>query len=96
LLDKSRWLSILVYNELIQSGIDPDRVLIEAALGGDEVDCVADISGEVALFELKDKEFNLREAYSFGAKVGIIKPRHAVVVTSSHIGAMPESISSER
>lgn len=86
LLDKSRWLSILVYEELIAAGVPAERVIIEATLGGDEVDCIADISGEVALFELKDKEFSLGEAYSFGAKIGIIKPRHAVVVTSVGVG----------
>jgi len=87
LLDKSRWLSIIVHQELIAAGIQPDRILIEAMLEGDEVDCVADVNGELTLFELKDKEFSLGEAYSFGAKIGIIEPMHGVIVTTAHVGA---------
>ncbi|WP_141715224.1 hypothetical protein [Micromonospora rhizosphaerae] len=87
LLDKSRWLSIIVHKELIAAGVEPDRILIEAMLEGDEVDCVADIGGELTLFELKDKEFSLGEAYSFGAKIGIIDPAHGVIVTTARVGA---------
>jgi hypothetical protein len=47
---------------------------------------LANISGELALFELKDKEFNLGNAYSFGAKIGIIRPRHPIIVSTEHVG----------
>ena len=47
---------------------------------------MSNISGELVLFELKDKEFNLGSAYSFGAKIGIVKPRHPVIVTTEHVG----------
>lgn len=87
LLDKSRWLSIIVHQELIAAGIQPDRILIEAMLEGDEIDCLADVNGELTLFELKDKEFSLGEAYSFGAKIGIIEPTHGVIVTTARVGA---------
>jgi hypothetical protein len=50
------------------------------------MDCIADVSGELAFFELKDKEFNLGSAYSFGAKIGIVRPQHPVVVTTEHVG----------
>ena len=86
LLDKSRWLSVLVYDALVKAGVAPERIVVEGTLGGDEVDCVAEISGELCLFELKDKEFNLGEAYSFGAKIGILSPEHAVVVTTAKVG----------
>jgi hypothetical protein len=86
LIDKSRWLSVLVYDDLVAAGVAPGRIIVEGTLGGDEVDCIAEISGELALFELKDKEFNLREAYSFGAKIGIVRPEHALVVTTSKVG----------
>jgi hypothetical protein len=35
---------------------------------------------------LKDKEFNLGGAYSFGAKIGIIGPAHPVIISSEKIG----------
>jgi hypothetical protein len=86
LLDGSRWLTILVLEELRAVGIPLDRILVEQQVGGDEIDCLADINGEVALFELKDKEFNLGNAYSFGAKIGIIQPHHSIVVSTEHVG----------
>jgi hypothetical protein len=54
--DGSRWLSLLVMEELHHRGIECERMLIEQKSGGDEMDCFADISGELVLFELKDKE----------------------------------------
>ncbi|CAL9463681.1 hypothetical protein SUDANB171_02677 [Streptomyces sp. enrichment culture] len=86
LLDKSKWLSVLVMDGLVKSGVSPDEIIVESTIGGDELDCIACINGEIFLFELKDKEFNLREAYSFGAKVDIVKPHHAVIVTSEYVG----------
>jgi len=86
LLDKARWLSVLLLKELQAVGVSREAVLLEQTVGGDEIDCLANISGELALFELKDKEFNLGNAYSFGAKIGIIRPQHPVIVTTEHVG----------
>ncbi len=86
LLDGSWWMSVLLMERLRELGIDYDSMLLEQKSGGDELDCFADLSGELALFELKDKEFSLGNAYSFGAKIGIHRPQHAVVVTTSHVG----------
>ena len=86
LLDKSRWLSLLTVEELVRVGVLREYILLEQQLGGDEIDCVAVISGELALFELKDKEFSLGNAYSFGAKIGIIRPQHPVIVTTEAVG----------
>ncbi len=86
LLDKARWLTILLVQELRTLGIGRETILVEQTVGGDEIDCIANISGELALFELKDKEFNLGNAYSFGAKIGITRPEHAVIFTTEHVG----------
>ena len=51
------------------------------------MDCIADIGGELVLFQVKDKDFNLGDAYAFGAKVGMIRPEHSVVVSTERIGA---------
>jgi hypothetical protein len=87
LLDGSRWFSILVLSELEKLGVPRDRIVVEQQTGGEEMDCLADISGEIAFFELKDKEFSLGNAYSFGAKMGIVRPQHAIIVTTEHVGA---------
>ena len=86
MLDKSRWLTVVLVQSLLRFGIPLDHILVEQAVGGDEIDCLANISGELVLFELKDKEFNLGNAYSFGAKIGILQPTRAVIVSTEHVG----------
>ena len=87
LLDGSYWLTLLLVHYLASLGVPIERILVEQVTGGDEIDCIADIDGKIVLFELKDKEFNLGSAYSFGAKIGIIDPDYAVIVTTAHVGA---------
>ncbi|MFJ6393626.1 hypothetical protein ACIQJT_39295 [Streptomyces sp. NPDC091972] len=86
LLDKSTWMSIMLMEELRELGVPDDRIMIEYSSGGDEMDCVADINGQLILFELKDKEFSLREAYSFAAKIGLVRPHYPVIVTTEKVG----------
>jgi hypothetical protein len=87
LLDKSRWMSILVKRELVESGVSPEDILLECQIGSDEIDCIANLAGDTAMFELKDNEFSLGHAYSFGAKMGLIRPQRAVVITTAHVAS---------
>jgi hypothetical protein len=86
LLEKSRWFSVLLVDALRRVGVAEHQILLEQQIGADEFDCLANLSGELVLFELKDKEFNLGNAYSFGAKIGIIRPDHSVIVTTEKVG----------
>jgi hypothetical protein len=86
MLDGSRWFSVLLLSELLRLGVRAERILLEHTAGGDEMDCIADISGDIVLFELKDKEFNIGNAYSFGAKLNIVRPEHPVIITSEYVG----------
>jgi hypothetical protein len=86
LLDGNRWLTLLLLEELQKVGIPLDQTLIEQQVGGDEIDCLAVISGDLVFFELKDKDFNLGNTYSFGAKMGIIRPKRAVIFSTQNIG----------
>lgn len=105
LLDKSRWLSILVREELLALGVPINDILLECHLGSDEIDCIAVIGGELTMFELKDKEFSMRNAYSFGAKISVVHPTNSIILTTGKIGndvrehfnrARPDSRSSYR
>ncbi len=87
LLDGSRWLTLRLLDELQRIGVPLHDTLIEQQVGGDEVDCLAVVSGELVFFELKDKDFNLGNAYSFGAKMGILRPDHAVILSTQKVGA---------
>ena len=55
--------------------------------GTDEIDCIALISGEVVMFELKDKEFSVGNAYSFSAKISTIRPKHSVIITTDKVAS---------
>ena len=67
-------------------GVNTDQIYVEQRFGGDEIDCIAIISGDVVLFELKDGEFSLGHTYSFSAKQGVVRPDAAVVITTEQIG----------
>lgn len=86
MLDGNRWMSILVLQHLIKLGVTVNNVRMEQIYSGEEVDCIADIHGRIILFELKDKEFNRGNAYSFGAKIGIFQPDISVVITAERVG----------
>ncbi len=86
LLDASRWLTLLVVDELRRIGAPEGKIIIEHQMGGDELDCLAEVGGELVFFELKDKEFNIGNAYSFGAKIGIAKPVYPVILSTVGVG----------
>lgn len=86
LLEKSRWLTILLVEELCSVGLTRDAMLLGQSPVDDGVDCIANISGEVTLFELAEREFNLGDAYSLGAKIGVIRPQNPVIITTERVG----------
>jgi len=58
LLDSSRWLSLIVLDELLRLGITLDQIRIDQVRGGDELDAFVNVSGELVLFEFKDKRLS--------------------------------------
>jgi len=89
LLDKARWLTVVLIEALVEKGIPRHLIVVEQKFGQNEIDCIADIAGELAMFELKDKEFALGNAYSFAAKVPLIQPHHRIIVATG--GVSPEA-----
>ncbi len=85
LLDGSRWLTVLLVRELLKVGVSLDDMLVEQH-GGDEVDCVADIGGELVFFSVQDKDCTLGDAYAFGSKLARLRPEHSVLVCTGTIG----------
>jgi hypothetical protein len=86
MLDGSRWFTILVASELQELGLQPDEILVDQQIGPDEMDLFANICGQLVLFELKDKEFSLGNAYAFGGKLGIYRPGRGIIITTEHVG----------
>lgn len=82
LLDSSRWLSLVLQAQLLDLGIGQDHMCFNLRVGPDEVDCLADAAGFSVLFELKDKDFTLGNAYSLTSKAALLHPAMVVIVTS--------------
>src|SRR6266550_4446573 len=57
-----------------------EQVIIDSSPAG--TDIVLDLSGDLVLVVLKDREFNLADAYAFNAKVSRIKAAEGVIVSN--------------
>ncbi len=85
LLTSSRWMALLLVSNLHALGIEYAAMIVEQQPESAETDCFVDISGELCLFELKDGEFSLDDAYSLVAKLGRHKPEHTMVISTSPV-----------
>src|SRR5260370_37853382 len=77
--DKGPWIATLAAARLPKLGISREQVIIESSPAG--TDIVLDLSADLVLVVLKDREFNLADAYAFTAKASRIKAAEAVIVT---------------
>ena len=78
--DRSRWMTALAAQVLPRIGISRDQVIIDS--GVTTTDMILELSGDLVFIVLKDREFNLADAYAFNAKISRIKAAEAVIVTS--------------
>jgi len=67
--DKGRWMTTLATAILPKLGISREQVIIDSSPSG--TDIVLDLSGDLVMVVLKDREFNLADAYAFNAE-GVI------------------------
>lgn len=88
MLDQSFWMSVWLVKTLIAVGIAADRVMLNLHEGPEEIDAFVDANGKLALFELKDREFSMGDAYPFGARVALYKPDYAFIISTR--GVAPE------
>ena len=78
--DNGRWMTTLASGVLSKLGISREQVIVDAGPAG--TDIVLDLSGDLVLAVLKDREFNLADAYAFNAKISRIKAAEGVIVTN--------------
>lgn len=88
LLDGSFWMTARLVEVLAKKGISKDRILLTVQQGTEELDAFVDVDGTLLVFELKDSLFSMGHAYSFGARLGLYKPKVGVVLTTK--GVAPE------
>jgi hypothetical protein len=81
--DRGRWMTTLVSTVLPRVGIPRESVIAESTPSG--TDLVLDLSGDLVLVTLKDREFSLADAYGFNSKVSRIKAAEGIIVTNEGI-----------
>jgi hypothetical protein len=68
LIDGSRWMPLLIRDELINAGVRKDDVYTEVKNGQDEIDLLAFYKGRILVIEAKDRPISLNDAYKLSAK----------------------------
>lgn len=80
--DRGRWMTTMAVAGLSRIGVPRESVIVDTGPDGGGTDIVLDVSGDLVLAVLKDREFNLADAYSFNAKVSRIKAAEGVIVSN--------------
>ncbi len=82
---KSHWMTVAVTSRLVEIGVPIEGILWNISEGGDEVDLVVDVVGDLWLFELKDREFGAGDAHPFNYRQVRYKAAKAVVITTEKV-----------
>ncbi len=82
LTQNSRWMTVWVTDLLINLGVPSDSILWNVTEGSEEIDIVADVAGNLWIFELKDREFGAGDAYPFNYRRARYEPQMAFVITT--------------
>lgn len=85
LLDGSRWMTIWITDILVEAGIPKDEIKWNPSIHEDELDILTEAFGPRVLFELKDREFGLGDAYPFAFRVVRYGGDYGVVVTTEKV-----------
>lgn len=68
LLNGSRWMPMVLRDSLVAAGVPEQCVILEAKHGEDEIDAIAVVGDQILVFELKDRDATLNDAYKLSAK----------------------------
>ena len=69
LVSGSKWMIGKVVNELIKYNVRENDIYVNITLNGEEIDIICFYLANILVFELKDREFGLGDAYRFHGKV---------------------------
>ncbi len=84
-IDKSQWMCVLLTSYLVELGVPLHNVFWSVEFGSDEIDLVVFNDGLPWAFELKDREFSVRDAHAFNYRRSVIGPAEAFVVTTDFV-----------
>lgn len=96
LITSSRWMMIWLTELLVQAGLSKDEIAWSATAGDDEIDIMTDELGLRILFELKDREFGLGDAYPFAYRVERYGGQLGIVVTTDNVALEAEKFFQEQ
>lgn len=85
LVTGSLWMTSQLVSILKKEGVSGQRIALNIHDGTEEVDAFADFDASLIMFELKDNEFSMGHAYSFGARLAINKPEYAIIVATKGV-----------
>jgi len=87
LIQKSHWMTVAVTRRLVEIGVPLEAIRWNMTGGGEEVDLLVDVQGDLWLFELKDREFGAGDAYPLNYRHARYKATKTVVVTTEKVSA---------
>ena len=81
MISGSYWMVERVVSELQKIGLREEDIFINVTHNGEEIDVVAFYMAQLVVFELKDREFGLGDAYRFHGKISRLRekaPRRSI------------------
>lgn len=81
----SHWMTILLTNTLIASGIPEKSIIWNLTEDSEEVDCVVQFKDQVWIFELKDRNFDSGDAHPLTYRAVKFKASKIIVFTTGKV-----------
>lgn len=85
LLTESLWMTILVTSSLVKKGVNSDDIVWSLTEDSDEIDIAICQGNEMIVFELKDKPFDIGNAYPLSSRRIKFNADKAVIITTSTV-----------
>lgn len=95
LLSGSRWMMIWITELLRRFGLVAEQIRWSGSAGDDEIDIMTDLQGTKVFFELKDRDFDLGDAYPFAFRVARYGGDWGIIVTTGRVAAEVKSFLKE-
>lgn len=81
----SHWMTVLITNSLIASGISEKNIIWNLTEDSEEVDCVVQFKDQVWIFELKDRNFESGDAHPLTYRAVKFKASKIIVLTTGKV-----------
>ncbi len=81
----SHWMTILLTNSLIESGIPKESIIWNLTQDSEEVDCVVQFKDKTWIFELKDRDFESGDAHPLTYRAVKFKATKTIIFTTGKV-----------